>query len=181
MKTIIEFKQLLLIVILLLSTNIFCQNSIVSKTSDITKVAKEILNNAETCVLITLDKEGAPRARAMDPFPVEEDFTIWFGTNSKSRKVDQIKNDSRVTLYYLDKDASGYVVISGLATLVNDQKQKSVFWKKEWESFYPENKENYLLIKVTPVWMEVLSPPHNIYNDTITWQPPVYVFKDVDN
>ena len=55
----------------------------------------EIMSAAGTCTLITLDQEGRPRARVMDAFLPEDDFTVWFGTNPKSRKVAQIKNDPR--------------------------------------------------------------------------------------
>ncbi len=140
------------------------------------EVAKEIMNSAATCALITIDDEGVPRVRAMDPFAPEEDLTVWFGTNSKSRKVDQIKKDPRVTLYYLDKDASGYVIIQGVARLVNDSTEKEKRWKAEWEAFYPDKSKAYLLIEVAPIWMEVLSPPRGISADPVTWQPPVINF-----
>ena len=140
------------------------------------EAAKEIMTAAGTCALITIDDEGVPRVRAMDPFAPEEDLTIWFGTNSKSRKVDQIKKDPRVTLYYLDKDASGYVIIHGKSRLVNDPQEKEKRWKAEWEAFYPDKTEDYLLIEVKPIWMEVLSPPKGISADPVTWQPPVVNF-----
>jgi len=69
--------------------------------------ARKIMAAAGTCALITIDEEGIPKVRAMDPFILENDFTVWFGTNAKSRKVNQINNDARVTLYYLNSDASG--------------------------------------------------------------------------
>ncbi len=112
----------------------------------------------------------------MDPFSPEDDFVVWFGTNNQSRKVDQINNDSRVTLYYLDADASGYVMIYGQAQLINDPQKKEKYWKTAWEAFYPNSRENYLLIKVTPEWMEVSSAPRGIHGDSITWQPPVLKF-----
>ncbi len=177
MKTLPKYPLLLVVSLILIYSAGFSQNIVDSNTVDIKHIAKQIIKNAGTCALITLDSEGTPRARAMDPFPVEDNFEIWFGTNPNSRKVDQIKNDPRVTLYYLDNDASGYVVISGIATLVDDQKQKNKYWKDEWNSFYPDKSHSYLLIKVTPLWLEVLSPPNNIYNDTLTWEPPVYLFK----
>ena len=140
------------------------------------EAAKEIMNSAGTCALITLDDEGAPRVRAMDPFSPEEDLTVWFGTNSKSRKVDQIKKDPRVTLYYLDKDASGYVIIHGMARLVNDSQEKEKRWKADWKAFYPDKTKGYLLIEVSPSWMEILSPSRGIAGDPVSWQPPVVNF-----
>ena len=140
------------------------------------EAAKEIMTSAGNCALITIDDEGVPRVRAMDPFTPEEDLTVWFGTNSKSRKVDQIKKDPRVTLYYLDKDASGYVIIHGVARLVNDQEEKEKRWKTDWEAFYPDKTEDYLLIEVSPSWIEVLSPSRGITSDPVTWEPPAIHF-----
>lgn len=140
------------------------------------EAAIEIISAAGTCALITVDEEGVPRVRAMDPFAPEENLTIWFGTNSRSRKVDQIKKNPGVTLYYLDSDASGYVIVQGVARLVNDPKEKEKRWKAEWEDFYPDKTKDYLLIEVTPLWMEVLSPPRSISADPVTWQPPVVNF-----
>jgi general stress protein 26 len=170
---------LLIVILFFLSQQTFSQNKTVTD-SDIKLVAKEIMNSGITCALITVDKDGAPRARTMDPFSVGDDFIVWLGTNSQSRKVQQIKDNPRVTLYYLNKESSGYVVIDGVASLVNDQKSKDAYWKESWKSFYSETRENYLLIKVTPNWMEILSPPNMIFNDPITWQPPIIVFDSID-
>jgi general stress protein 26 len=137
------------------------------------KTAKEIMVKAGNCALITIDEEGGSRARTMDPFAPEEDLTVWFGTNPKSRKVNQIKNDPRVTLYYFDQSAVGYVMIQGTAELINDKKLKIKYWKEHWTAFYPDNDENYLLIKVSPIWLEVVSYKHGIEGDPIYWIPPV--------
>ncbi len=164
---------------LLLIPCIGISQNIESKDSSNIKLisaAREIMVAAGTCALITLDVEGRSRVRVMSPFIPESDLTVWFGTNPKSRKVKQIRNDPRVTLYYLDNDASGYVMIHGLAKIVDDQKEKENRWKDEWESFYPNRPEDYLLIKVTPEWMEVISYTRGIVGDPITWQPPKVLF-----
>ena len=142
----------------------------------IKNAAREIMNGASTCALITLDENNIPMARAMDPFAPEDDFTVWFGTNPKSRKVSQIKNNPTVTLYYLKSDESGYVVVHGKAELVNSQKEKDAHWKEAWKAFYPNNTEAYLLIKVTPEWMEVVSYAHGIVGDSVSWEAPKVVF-----
>lgn len=144
---------------------------------ELMNAAREIMTAANTCALITLDEEGRPRVRVMDPFLPENDFTVWFGTNPKSRKVNQIKKNSDVTLYYLDSDASGYVMIHGTAQLVDDQKEKEKHWKPEWKDFYPNKKDGYLLIKVSPEWMEIISESRGINGDPKTWQPPVVLFE----
>jgi len=169
---------LIFTILLFIPFKSFSQNIDPNNVSNIKikNAAREIMTAAGTCALITLDEEGRPRVRVMDPFLPESDFTVWFGTNPKSRKVNQIKKNPKVTLYYLDSDASGYVMIHGKAQLVDDQKVKEKRWKDEWEAFYPNKPEGYILIKVSPEWMEVISYTHGILGDPTTWQPPVILF-----
>ncbi|MCP4460011.1 MAG: pyridoxamine 5'-phosphate oxidase family protein [Cytophagales bacterium] len=178
MKSLIKFPCLTILILLFVPFKVVGQNELANDSSRIGLIsaAREIMTKAGTCALITLDEEGRPRVRVMDPFLPESDLTVWFGTNPKSRKVNQIKNDPRVTLYYLDNSESGYVMIHGVAQLVDDPLEKKVRWKEEWTAFYPNKSENYLLIKVSPSWMELVSYRHGILGDTVTWQPPKVIF-----
>lgn len=166
------------LIILMLPLPMYSQEEGQSDSTNLKLItaAREIIKEAGTCALITLDDKSIPMVRTMDPFLPEADFTVWFGTNAKSRKVSHIKNNPDVTLYYRSADASGYVVIHGKAKLVDDQKEKEKRWKEEWEAFYPNNKEGYLLIKVTPEWMEILSYADGIVADPETWQTPTLKF-----
>ncbi len=139
--------------------------------------AKEIMESTPYCALITLDESGNPQARTMDPFSPEEDMVVWFGTNPKSRKVTQIRNDSRVTIYYEAPNGAGYVVINGNAFLVDDQEKKKKYWKKEWDKYYSDQRTNYILIKVIPDKLEIVDYKHNILGDSITWAVPYVKFK----
>lgn len=178
MTQLIKTILIILSVFLLMSFNGFSQSatSIDSTSNALLIAARDIMTASGTCALITQDQEGRSRVRVMDPFLPDENFVVWFGTNPKSRKVDQIKNDPRVTLYYFDKDASGYVMIHGLAKLIDDPNEKEMHWKDEWKAFYPDKLKGYMLIKVSPQKMEVISDAHGILGDPDTWEPPTVVF-----
>jgi general stress protein 26 len=139
--------------------------------------AIEIIEAARYCALITIDQSGRPQVRTMDPFPPEEDMVIWLGTISKSRKVREIRNDPRVTLYYADPEEAGYVVIAGIARLIDDAKEKARLWKEEWETYFPDRKDSYILIKVTPERLNILNYRHGITGDPVTWRIPSVEFK----
>ena len=173
-----NYFRLYALILLLISFNSFSQETVYKDYSEeaLLTAARDLMVGAGTCALITLDATGLPSVRVMDPFLPESDFTIWFGTNPKSRKVNQIKNNPKVTLYYLDKNSTGYVVIHGTAKLVNDQSEKDKRWKTEWDAFYPNNTDDYQLIKVSPQRMEVISYAHNIIGDPTTWEVPVVIF-----
>lgn len=132
--------------------------------------AKEIISTVPTCALITIDVDGLPRVRAMETIAPEPDMTLWFVTNPHSRKVQQIKTNPLVNIYYLEKDNGGYVTIQGKAFLINDQKEKQLRWKEQWTQHYPNGPKDCLLIKVVPQWMEVVSGSHGIEGDPKTWQ-----------
>lgn len=178
MKIFQKWTYVAFLALLLTSINSYSQNSepIDFTNNKLISAAREIMSTSETCALISLDDEGRARVRAMETFSPEEDLTVWFGTNSNSRKVEQIRKDPRVTLYYLEEDASSYVMIHGIAQLVDDPEEKENRWKEGWEAYYPNKSENYLLIKVSPIWMEISSNKRGIVGDTITWQPPIIVF-----
>ncbi len=165
-------------ILLLISFNSFSQETAPKEFSKETllNAARDIIEGVGTCALITLDENGLPSVRVMDPFLPESDFTIWLGTNPKSRKVNQIKNNPKVTLYYLDKNSSGYVVIHGTAKLINDQVSKDKWWKTEWDAYYPNKTDAYQLIKISPERMEVISYTHNIIGNPSTWEVPVVIF-----
>jgi general stress protein 26 len=173
MKSSRKLIRLIVLILFILPNNGISQNSNNDSTDiKLINIAREIMVSVKTCALITLDEECRPRVRVMDPFIPESDLTVWFGTNPKSRKVNQIKKNPKVTLYYLDSDASGYVMIHGIAEIVNDPIEKEKRWKDEWKAFYPNKPKDYLLIKVSPEWIEIISHAHGVLGDPISWEPP---------
>jgi len=135
--------------------------------------AREIMAAQTYCALVTLDQDGRPAIRTMNPFPPEEDMTVYVATNTRSRKVEQIRKDPRVALYYSDhKNAIGFVQISGHAELVTDtaeiQKRKRAYWD---QAFDPGLK-NLVLIKVVPERIDVLNYKAGLNNDPVTWRTP---------
>lgn len=171
------------ILILLLSINYCAAIAQKSTAADTTRqfllnATREIIKSAGNAALVTQDEKGIPQIRTMDPFEPEPDFTVWMATNPHTRKVQQIKNNPNVTLYYPDKNDKGYVVIHGKAQLVNDQKEKDARWKDEWKNFYSNRTDQYLLIKVTPDYLEVINYKRGISGDPKTWQPAMVRFRD---
>ena len=138
--------------------------------------ARETMTSSRYCALITTDRTGRAHARTMDAFAPDENMIVWLATNPRSRKVTEIRRNSRVTLYYFDRESQAYVMLFGIARLVNDKSEKAKRWKDDWKAFYPDRDKSYLLIKVTPERLEVVNVKKGIVSDAPTWQPPSVVF-----
>ena len=137
--------------------------------------AREVMLAAGNCALITLDADGVPQARAMDPFPPEADLSVWLATNPGTRKVAQMRRDERVTLYYFDREGGGYVTLVGTVRLVSDPAEKARLWKPEWSAFYSaaNRGDDYLLIEFRPDRLEIVSLAHGIASDPQAWKPEI--------
>ena len=135
--------------------------------------AREIMHLQKYCALITVDESWQPHARTINPFPPEADMTVWLATNSRCRKVREIQCHSQVSLYYADhNEASGYVVLTGKAVLVDEMGEKLKRKRDYWEQAFPDWKY-LILIKVIPEKLEVLNYKRDMLNDDVTWQTPV--------
>jgi general stress protein 26 len=134
--------------------------------------AREIIGAQTYCALVTIDETGRPQVRTMNPFPPEEDMTVWFATNTRSRKVREMRRDPRVALYYSDhKNAIGYVQITGRAVLVDDMQEILKRKRAYWDQAFPGLK-NLVLIKVVPERLDVLNYKAGLQADPDTWRTP---------
>ena len=149
-----------------------CMNTLKTSKMSLKEIAKELMVNAESAALITVDSIGVTHVRAMDPFLPEDNFTVWMGTNPKSSKVSQIKKNNLVSLYYFDKESAGYITLQGVATIVNTREKKDRYWKKEWKNFYKNTTTDYILIKFVPNKATIISEKHQVLGDSITWEAP---------
>ena len=170
----------LLILVLTPSISIISQTEQFSKQREISRdslliYSRIIIDSSDSRTFITVDETGNPRARTMSPFPPEEDWTIWLGTFPTSRKVEQIKKNPSVVVFYYDSDSYSYVNISGTARLVNDPELKEKYWKAGWKRFYPDRDKQYILIEVTPHRLEICSFRYNLLWDEYGI-PPVVEF-----
>jgi general stress protein 26 len=139
--------------------------------------AREIIGAEKYCALITVDLSGNPRVRTMNPFPPDDDMVVWMATNSRSRKIQEIRADPRVCLYYANHGAAtGYVSITGKAILVDDTSEKIKRKREYWTQAFPDWKY-LLLIKVVPEKLEVINYKRGFVNDPKTWDPPSVEFR----
>lgn len=136
---------------------------------DVVKVIQE----AESAQLATFGKdetEGFPEIRALlnlanpKKYPKlkdqaicvdQEKLTIYFTTNTSSRKVKQIRENHNVCLYFcLPKKFKG-ISATGTIEEVTDMRIKEDFWHKTWLMYYHKGAHDpdYTLLKFTSQYL----------------------------
>ena len=61
----------------------------------------DLLKDAHTALLVTMDDDGAPQARPMGCLQREFDGTLFFLTFRHSSKLRQVRDDDRVLVAYV--------------------------------------------------------------------------------
>jgi len=142
------------------------------------EAAREVMQKARYATLVTLGEDGHPQARVVDPFAPEAGLTVWIATSAVTRKVEQVRRDPRVTLLYFEPASEAYVTILGRAEAVSDPAEKARRWKDEWAPFYKDKNrgDDYLLLRVKPIRLEITSEAHGLMNDPQTWLPVIIDF-----
>jgi general stress protein 26 len=139
----------------------------------IVAAAREVMQKARYCALVTLGRDGQPQARIVDPLPPEPDFTVWIATSPATRKVGELRSNPRLTLVYFDASGPGYVTLLGTGELVSDPAERARRWKEDWAPFYKDRHrgDDFVLIRARPSRLEVVSERHGLRGDPATWRP----------
>ncbi len=134
--------------------------------------ARQIMGAQKYCAFITVDAQGLPQVRTINPFPPEEDMTVWFATGSQTRKVAELKANPHVAVYYADhQNGTGYVQLSGRAVLVSDKAEIDRRRRAYWTQSFPGDK-NLVLVKVIPERLDVINYAAGVNGDRVTWRSP---------
>jgi general stress protein 26 len=147
--------------------------------------AARALMAADTVVaLATVDDTGQPRVRSVRAFldPVEpgrpaSGFTVWVLTRFTTRKVDQIRAQPQVTLYFNDDEKASYATIMGTAVVHTDSEHPGAlrhYQREDVKFYWPDFPRDFVMLEIRPRWLEFIGP--GVANDDETWRPQAVVF-----
>ena len=129
-----------------------------------------IIQKSEAAYLATIDKEGRPEIRALlnlcNPkkykklegktlFVEGETLTMYFTTNTSSKKVERIRNNHNAALYFCEPEAFKGICATGTIEEVTDQSFKEDLWQPGWFMYYHKGVKDpdYTILKFTSKYM----------------------------
>ncbi len=130
----------------------------------ILEAVRDTIEQAGLCFLITITEKKEAGARLMQPFPLEDDFSVYLGAGANSDKVDEIQRHQLVTLAYQNQQENGYVSLMGSATIIKDTSLRRKYWREDFSEYWPggPDGQEYILIHVVPYKIEVMNFERNI-------------------
>ena len=135
--------------------------------------------------LVTVDEYGRPRVRSVrawvsdpDPQDATKPITVWILTRAGSRKVEQIRTNPRVTLYFNDDEKITYATLMGTAAVLTEPtlpRLQPLLDEETKKYFWPSFPDGFAVIEVSAHWLEFMSP--TLPPDKATWRPQAVVFR----
>jgi general stress protein 26 len=113
-------------------------------------------------MLVTRDGEML-RSRPMGAHVVREDNTIYFLTDARRHKDEEIARDSHVNLAFADTSGQKYVSISGIAKVSNDRAKIRELFSTPAKAWWDSAEDpNIRVLKITPAEAEFWDSPGTV-------------------
>lgn len=114
---------------------------------------KSLVKDVNICMFITNTHNDADtHTRPMATVNVEDDGTLWFYTDIRSIKVEEVESDHDVHLVYAHPGKDSYLDVWGKASVVTDKQQIKDKWTPMVKVYFSDGVDdpNLALLKVTP-------------------------------
>lgn len=121
---------------------------------DAEKTVGKMIDKSSTSYISYVDDEGYPITKAMlKPREREGIKTIYFSTNTSSNKVKYFRQNSKASVYFVDRRFFRGVSLVGTVEVLETQEAKERIWQKGDTLYYKEGvtDPDYCVLKFTAV------------------------------
>ena len=127
--------------------------------TDLTKLC-DLIEDMSVAMLTTFDADGTLASRPMAPLEMDGNGALWFFTDLRSAKVQDLRN---LSLSFSDSERASYVSISGHGEINMDRARIVRMWTALARPWFPEGPESpHLgLLKFMPEAAEYWDAPHS--------------------
>lgn len=145
----------------------------------------DLMASSEMAYLTTIGADWYPQTRAMEnlrrkeKFPSlidlfashQDDFLVLFFTNTSSKKVAQVRENPKVSVYYCRPREYRGLMLGGEAEVIMDEELKTTLWQPGWELYCPAGPTDpdYAILSLVPQFGTYY---HNLTWGHLTWDLP---------
>ncbi|TKJ29478.1 MAG: general stress protein 26 [Chloroflexi bacterium B3_Chlor] len=116
--------------------------------------ALALVGRSEIAMLGTNGDDGYPNIKGMINVEHHGLKEVWFSTNTSSRRVAQLLQDSKACVYYVDFDQWMGLMLVGSVEVLQDMESKERLWREGFEKYYPQGvtDPDYSVLRFTADW-----------------------------
>lgn len=124
----------------------------------------ELIEEIGLCMLVSHDGNGERlRARPMSAHARRNEDAIYFLTDLRAHKDEEIEINENICLCFADNGAYKYLSVSGTANLLDDRPRVEELWSTAARAFWESKDDpNIRILKVRPLFAEFWDSPGRI-------------------
>jgi len=117
------------------------------------KKLQKLVEEIRVCMFITNNESEHEHTRPMSVVDVETDGTLWFYTDIRSIKVDEVTTDRKVHLTFAHPGKESYLDVRGTSSVSTDRALMKEKWSPVVKAYFPNGVDdpNLALLKVQPL------------------------------
>ena len=129
--------------------------------SDVERVW-DLVDEIKICMMTSLDG-GELRSRPMYTLPRQDDGKLWFFTDVRNHKDDEVQADPRANLGFADPDDNEFVSLTGRLEVLDNRAKVKELWNERIGVWFPDGPEspNLRLLAFTPEFGEFWAGPES--------------------
>lgn len=119
-----------------------------------------MMDDIRICMLVTREGETL-RARPMDAHPSREEGCVWFLSDRRGHKDDELQHHPQAALTFAHPGRNDYLSVSGEAEVSNDRAKIDELWSDMNKAFWPQGKTdpNICVVRFMPDHAEYWDGP----------------------
>jgi general stress protein 26 len=130
------------------------------------QLSLELMKVAEAAYLSTIDSDGFPQTRVMGNLrntkqysgltaifsEHSDDFLVYLTTSKSSAKMQQIKANPKVSVYFCNFGEFHTLMLAGTIEIVSEASLKKQIWQNGWEVYWPDGAEGkeFAVLRLLP-------------------------------
>jgi general stress protein 26 len=117
------------------------------------KKFKKLVEEIRVCMFITnTESENEEHTRPMSVVDVEDNSTLWFYTDIRSIKVEEVATDRQVHLTFAHPGKESYMDVRGTGQIITDRALIKEKWSPVVKAYFPDGADdpNVALLRVQP-------------------------------
>lgn len=119
-----------------------------------------MMDDIRICMLVTREGETL-RARPMDAHASREEGCVWFLSDRRGHKDDELQTHPQAALTFAHPGRNDYLSVSGEAEVMNDRRKIDELWSDMNKAFWPNGKTdpNICVVRFMPDHAEYWDGP----------------------
>jgi general stress protein 26 len=122
---------------------------------DAREIAIEVIRASEVAFVSTINFDNFPETRALINIlnkELDEKLEIYFVSDINSPKIEQLKRNSRASLYYYASEIMKNMILFGDLKIVTEKSLKDKLWQDSFLEYYKDGKDDksYCVLKFIP-------------------------------